>query len=381
MTMARLIDWVESHPQGVFAGFLVVHGLVWTALPSLLYFNLPVDVIEALTYGREWQLGYEKLSPLPWWLIEIAYQLFDTDVAIYALGQIAVIVAFAAVWLTARPLIGSTGALAAILIIDGMHYFNFSAAKFNHNVSELPFWALAGFAFHAGLRHGRLRHWILLGIALGLAWWAKYFVVILAAPLALFILFDRDARRRLAGPGPWIAAAVALIVMAPHLIWLVQNDFLPFSYAEARAAPPRGALDHLLNPAIYVASQAYFLIPTLLIAVPLLWPPSKTPPRTNADAFDRRIVTLLAFGPALTLFAFLLAHRARHQRDVGLSALAVRRPVDRSVRACRARSGAAFPHRRAVGDRVRDLCCRVPRRLSGAAAARPPLPRRAVSRR
>jgi hypothetical protein len=106
--------------------------------PRSFNFNLPLDVIEALIYGREWQLGYEKLSPLPWWLIEIAYQLFGTDVAIYALGQIAVIVAFAAVWLTARPLIGSTGALAAILIIDGMHYFNFSAAKFNHNVSELP---------------------------------------------------------------------------------------------------------------------------------------------------------------------------------------------------------------------------------------------------
>jgi Dolichyl-phosphate-mannose-protein mannosyltransferase len=304
--MARLIDTVERRPQAFFAGLLVVHGLIWTALPSLLYFNLPVDVIEALIYGREWQLGYDKLPPLPWWMIEAAYRVFGTDVAIYALGQIAVIVAFVAVWMTARPLIGATAALVAILIIDGMHYFNFSAAKFNHNVSELPFWALAGFAFHAGLRHGRLRHWILLGVAIGLAWWAKYFVVMLAAPLAAFLLLDRDARRRLAGPGPWIAAAVALIVTAPHLVWLVHNDFLPFSYAEARAAPPRGALDHLLNPALFLTAQAYFLIPTLLIAAPLLWPPSKTPPPANANAFDRRIVTLLAFGPALTLFAFSL---------------------------------------------------------------------------
>ncbi len=48
-----------------------------------------------------------------------------------------------------------------------------------------------------------------------------------------------------------------------------------------------------------------------MIAAPLLWPPSKTSPRTDADAFDRRIVTLLAFGPAATLFAFsLLTGRA-----------------------------------------------------------------------
>jgi len=48
-----LIDAVERHPQAAFAGFLVGHGLLWTALPSLLYFNLRIDVIEALIYGRE----------------------------------------------------------------------------------------------------------------------------------------------------------------------------------------------------------------------------------------------------------------------------------------------------------------------------------------
>ncbi len=306
MIFARLIDAVERRPQAAFAGFLVVHGLVWTVLPSLLYFNLPLDVIEAMTYGREWQLGYDKLPPLPWWLAEAVHRVSGTDDALYALCQVLVIIAFVAVWKTARPLVGATGALAAILIIDGMHYFTASATKLNHNVVELPLWALAGFAFYAGLRHGRLRHWALLGVALGLALWAKYFVVILAAPLALFVLLDPDARRRLAGPGPWLAAAVALVVMAPHLIWLVQNDFLPFAYAEARAAPPQGWLDHLTNPLEFLEGQAFFLIPSLLIAAPLLWPADKPVPHAHADAFDRRIVTLLAFGPALTLVAFSL---------------------------------------------------------------------------
>ena len=239
LMMARLIDAVERRPQTAFLGFLAVHGLVWTALPALLYRNLPLDVIEAMTYGREWQLGYDKLPPLPWWLAEATYRAFGTDASLYALCQIAVIATFVAVWMTARPLVGAVGALSAILIIDGMHYLNFSSVKFNHNVIELPFWALAGFAFYAALRREKLRYWVLLGVALGLAWWAKYFMVILAAPLALFLLLDPDARRRMAGPGPWIAAAVALAVMAPHLVWLVQNDFLPFHYAEARAVAAR----------------------------------------------------------------------------------------------------------------------------------------------
>jgi hypothetical protein len=39
----------------------------------------------------------------------------------------------------ARPLIGATSALAAVLIIDGMHYLNYTADKFNHDVIQLPF--------------------------------------------------------------------------------------------------------------------------------------------------------------------------------------------------------------------------------------------------
>jgi 4-amino-4-deoxy-L-arabinose transferase-like glycosyltransferase len=301
--MSGLIATIERRPQAAFAVFLALHALVWTALPALLYPNLPLDLIEALTYGREWQLGYDKLPPLPWWLVEIVYRSIGLDTAYYALAQLAVIGAFAAIFMTARPLVGGVGALASVLILDGLHYFHFTAAKFNHDVIQLPLWALAGFAFHAALKHGRLLHWVLLGLAIGLALWAKYFVAVLAAPLALFLLFDRDARKALATPGPYVALVVAVVVVAPHLLWLVRNDFLPFAYASARSAPSRGLFDHLLHPVVFAVSQLVFLIPALLIAAALVWPKARdeapAPPST-ADAFDRRIVTLLAFGPAAT---------------------------------------------------------------------------------
>jgi hypothetical protein len=301
--MSGLIASIERHPQRAFGIFLSVHLLVWTALPALLYPNLPLDLIEALTYGREWQLGYDKLPPLPWWSVELLHRAFGVDLAYYALAQVAVVTAFAAVWATARPLVGATGALVAVAVLDGMHYFHFTAAKLNHDVIQLPFWALAGYAFHAGLRRGGLSHWALLGGALGLALWAKYFVVMLAIPLALFLLIDRDARGALATPGPWLAAAVALVVAAPHLLWLVRNDFLPFAYASARAAPARGLLDHLLHPLQFVLGQLVFMAPSLLIAAALFWPRPAADAPPAADAFDRRIVAVLAFGPGAATLA------------------------------------------------------------------------------
>ena len=297
---------IAAVPGQVLAAVLLLHAVVWTALPTLLYPNLPLDLIEALIYGREWQLGYDKLPPLPWWLVETTYRLAGHDFAYYLLAQIAVVAALWLVWLTARPLAGPLGALVTVLIVDGLHYLNFTAAKFNHDVIQLPFWALAGFAFHRALRGGWLGHWLLLGLAIGISLWAKYFVVVLAAPLALFILCDREARKTLATPGPYLAVVAALITMAPHLVWLMQNDFLPFTYAEHRATLSRGLIDHVWHPLQFALGQLFFLVPSILIALPLVVPRRRgndEPIAIGANAFDRRIVTWLAFGPVTTVLA------------------------------------------------------------------------------
>src|SRR6202161_4204566 len=94
---AGLIDWIESQPRQGFAAFLAVHFPVWTALPVLLYANLPLDLIEALTYGREWQLGYDKLPPLPWRLVGIADRLVGADIGYYLLSPLTALLAFVAV--------------------------------------------------------------------------------------------------------------------------------------------------------------------------------------------------------------------------------------------------------------------------------------------
>ena len=304
--MSGLIAAVDNHPKAVFAWFLLLHLTVWTAAADMGPDpNLPLDLIEALTYGREWQLGYDKLPPLPWWLVDIVYRSVGHDIGYYLMAQIAVISALAAIYALARPLVGDLRALVAILIIDGLHFFSFTAEKLNHDVIQLPFWALAALAFYRALRSGAMRYWALLGLAIGVSLWAKYFFVVLVAPLALFLLFDREARARLRTPGPYLALAIALIGMAPHLVWLVANDFLPFAYADARAATARGPLDHILNPLAFGAAQLFFLLPVLVIMAPLVLPRDRAPVAASADPYDRRIVTLLAFGPTATLLILL----------------------------------------------------------------------------
>lgn len=305
-------DFIARHPAAVFLLVVASQFVVWTVLPSLLYRALPLDGVEALIYGREWQLGYFKLPPLPWWAAEAVYRVLPYDAAYYALSQTFIAVTLAIVWCTSRRIVGPLGALASILIICGLDYFHSASTSFNHDVAQLPFWALAGYALHAALRGGRYRDWALLGAALGGAVWAKYFVVILAVPIILFILLDRDARQNLKRPGPWIAVATGFIVVLPHLIWLIQHNFAPFEYVDRRAAPSRGILDHIVHPAQFLIRQLGYLVPPVLIAAPLIYFSRQKPASVSGetgspskiDSYDRRIVTLLAFGPIITMLAF-----------------------------------------------------------------------------
>ena len=119
-----------------------------------------------------------------------------------------------------------------------------------------------------------------------------------------------------------------------------------------------GPLDYLIKPPRFLLSQLGFLLPSLLIAAPYLRRDVRR--RTgqselaSADAFDRRIVTLLAFGPAAMIVLLSIADRTRRGGAVGLSALAVPRPLDRPQRAA-ARARHAVAHRLSVGRGVRRL--------------------------
>ena len=379
--MAGLIATIDRRPQTALAIFLALHVVVWTALPTLLYPNLPLDLIEALTYGREWQLGYDKLPPLPWWLIEIVYRLIGVDAAYYALAQIAVIGAFIAVWAMAVALVGPRGALVAILIIDGLHYFHYTAAKFNHDVIQLPLWALAGYAYWAALRGGRMLHWI-AARARGRACAVGEVFRRHAGGSARFVPAARSRRAqgvgdagpvdraatRAAGDGaaPRLAgaqrfSAVRLCQRPRRAVARVFRSCLASAgvHARATAVPVAGAAHR--RRAGLAAIQGAGRRPCRRLR-----PPHRRAAGVRPDGDHAR-----AGG----------AQRARGDRDVGLSALAVPRPLDRAGGAQRHRRCAPAADRVAMGRRVRGVRAGLHRELHGAPAIRSPLPRGLLSRR
>jgi hypothetical protein len=302
-----VVAYVRRRPGTTLAILLGLHLLVWTALPVLLGQSLPLDAVEGLALGKEWQLGYWKHPPLAWWLDDLAYRTSGTTTVVFLLGPLSTVACMYLLWRFAREVVEPISALIAVLSLESIHFFNYSAVQFNQNVIQLPFWVLTSWFFYRAVIDARNIDWLLAGIFLALTFWSKYSAVALAGTLALMLLTDPLARKSWRTPGPYLMAMAVIVVLYPNLQWLFDNGFLPFHYAKDRAVAVSRWYEYLWFPLRWSFIQLFYLIPMLiLLAVSFLGTRLRDAPAN----FPRRYVMALAFGPfALTTVAAMMFGR------------------------------------------------------------------------
>jgi Dolichyl-phosphate-mannose-protein mannosyltransferase len=308
--LGAAVDFARRRPGETIAAVLCAHLVVWTALPFLLQNNLELDLVEDLALGKEWQLGYWKHPPLPWWIADAAYRLLGDVRVVYLLGPLAAVACMYVVWRLAREVVAPEMALTAVLALEGIHYFNFSVMKFAHDQCQLPFWALTGWLVYRGLAGGRMVDWALAGLCLALAFWSKYAAFALAATIGIFLLADPTARQSWRTPGPYVMAVAFAIAIAPQAWWLVTTGFQPFRYVDARAVAASHWYDFVVFPLRWTGGQVLALIPAAVLIAALYGgrprhaaSVASTGENSASDlaagSFARRYVTALAIGPFL----------------------------------------------------------------------------------
>src|SRR5665213_619383 len=72
--------------------------------------------------------------------------------------------------------------------------------------------------------------WCAAGLALGVAFCSKYTSVLIPFGVLVALLSRRDLRARLAEPGPYAATLIALLVLAPNLVWNSHNGWISFTF-------------------------------------------------------------------------------------------------------------------------------------------------------
>jgi len=298
----RFVGLIRERPGCAVLFLAAVHLVLWTLLPSLLLTAAPLDVVEGYLWGHEWQWGYHKHPPLAPFLLEVFWHLGGGPWTAYLLGQLCVVVTFWAVWSLARPMVGGPAAALSVLALELNFYFTAPTLEFNPNVLQMPLWGLAILHFHRALITGRWRFYLLLGLWMGLLVYAKYSAVILALAFAVIVLATDRGRDALKTPKLYAAALFALALAAPHFLWIVESDYLPFSYALTQKTATALA-SRLYFPANFLAAQIACHAALLLVAG-FLWFGNRRgaescpeiPVRTSG-VFDRNFVFLAALAP------------------------------------------------------------------------------------
>ena len=256
----------------IFYIFLISHLLVWSLVPALSNINLPLDTIEALAWGSNLSWGYGKHPPLSALAVEIIFNIFgNRDWAYYLLSQIFVCIAFLFVWKFSYLFFkDSFLSLCSVLLLEGIYFYNFTTPEFNVNICQLPFWALTVFYSWKAFNSRNIQDFILTGIFMGLGFLSKYLFIYLIIAIKIIFLFELYKKRKI-NLKYFLPGIIFMIILSPHIIWLINNDFATLSYALKRTGIETSSyLNHFFNPIIFMIKQIGILLPAIIMFLFLL---------------------------------------------------------------------------------------------------------------
>jgi len=247
----------------IFNLFLLSHLLVWTLIPFFSNKNLPLDVIEALAWGSNLEWGFEKHPPLSAFFSEVFYQIFgNQDWIYYLLSQIFIVSSFVIIFKLAKEFLkNEVYALISVFLLEGIYFYNFTTPEFNVNVCQIPFWALTVYYCWQSFKDDKIQNWVLLGLFAALGVLSKYLFVYLLIGMQVFFIYYFKKNKKF-NFKYFIPIIVFLLVLSPHLLWLVDNDYKTITYGLKRTSLEGGILlNHLIYPLKFAIKQIGITLP------------------------------------------------------------------------------------------------------------------------
>ena len=281
--------------------FLLSHFAIWVLVPSITNHNLPLDTIEALAWGSNLDWGFNKHPPLSAFAVEVFYQIFGSqDWAYYFLSQICVVTSFFVVWKFSEYFFqNKIYSLIAILLLEGIYFYNYTTPEFNVYVCELAFWALTVYYCWKGFEKNDYASWLLFGFFSGLGVLSHYLFIYLLCALDVFFIYliiNKKINFKCL-----ISYIPFLLVLLPHLIWLTGNNYITITYALHRTGLSEpNFLDHFIHPLIFLGKQIGILVPFFLMVLLLV---SKL--KTNFNFKDKKLLFLLTINIIPIILMFL----------------------------------------------------------------------------
>jgi hypothetical protein len=217
--------------------FILGFVALWMIYLTVAYIDgdLHQDVLETWTLGRSFDWGSSKHPPLMAWAARSWTFLFPlTNWSFQLLSLTNSALALWAIDLISRQFVRGDKRLIVLLLLALLPIYQLHAQRFNANAVLLATWPLATYCFLRSFETRSLGWAAAAGATAALAMLGKYYSVFLIGSFALAAICHPQRRAYFTSQAPWIAAAVGLIALAPHIHWLATTGAKPFAYAMER---------------------------------------------------------------------------------------------------------------------------------------------------
>ncbi|MFN5714328.1 MAG: glycosyltransferase family 39 protein, partial [Bradyrhizobium sp.] len=288
LTIRRIAAWIASRAIDPRAslwfviGFALVHAFLWTLILVKLKAaqDVHMDVAEAYAWGQRFLLGYGKHPPLSGWIAGVWFRIFPvTNWSTYALAMATVSFALVVCWLIALRVVDRRRAFFMVVMLALYPIFNFKGFKYNADLAQLVPLPLLVLAYLNAFEKRSFKSGLWLGFAGMLALMTKYWGVTMIGAIGLAALIHPQRAQFLRSPAPWVAIGTMIVAMIPHLVWLEEVNFVPFTYAGDVYALSSRELNVQLVIGYIIHNLGLLAIPVVLGLVALLlgsvpWRPS-----------------------------------------------------------------------------------------------------------
>lgn len=298
----RLALTDPARADGAVLISLVAYAVLWAIYATIAKSSqgLHYDMAEVVAWSRDLQLGYLKHPPLAAGIVWLWFSFFPVaEWSYYLLAMTMPAIALWFAWRLSEDYLDIEKRVVGLALLTLIPFFNFHALKFNVNTVLIPLWAMTTFWFLRSFETRSRLYAALAGIGAAGCMLGKYWSIFLLAGLALAALIDSRRAVYFRSAAPWITIIAGAIVLAPHVIWLVQHDFAPFGYAMyIHGAKPFGST--VIGALGYLAGSIGYVAIPLIIVLVASWPSrAMLADKIWPSEPKRRLVAAAFWGPFL----------------------------------------------------------------------------------
>jgi 4-amino-4-deoxy-L-arabinose transferase-like glycosyltransferase len=266
----KLIDALADpvRRERTMLAVLAAYAVVWTLYGVIAKSSqdLHVDSAELAAWSHHMVLGYAKHPPLAGWIVHGWFTLFPiTDWSYYLLAMVYAATGLWIAWQLFSRFLDADKRIAALACLTLVPFFNFHGLRFDHNAVLPALWVATAYCYIRSFETRSPAWAALAGIAAAAAVLGKYWSIFLLVGLGVAALLDARRATYFRSAAPWITVFAGLLALAPHLVWLWQNDLISLLYAfEAHGTKVTGSIG--LAALRYLAGAAgYAAAPVLLV--------------------------------------------------------------------------------------------------------------------